>query len=259
MTSNRKEPTFSSVPPTIDEPQGATSGNKKAPNKKSARPAAPVKAKSSPVALFALLLALVGLGGAGYLGWQLQLAQTNLVTTEARLESLERQLNLTDSEASQSVTVLQASLKKTREDLEVANSEIRKLWDTRNVNRKAIAANKSGVEAAKKKADKSTVTANSALTMAQSQEQNWKALSGDMVLQSEQITVVTDLAEGQQSQIRELTDVSNRVSSQLVGLQSDLAKRVAANEEAIASTDAFRRAALNDIQDLKRRLGSPAQ
>src|SRR5690606_1560833 len=99
----------------------------------------PAKARSSATAVFAFLLALVGIGTASYSVWQLQLAQQSLSSAGDRIAELEARLNLTSTESDQSVT-------KILEKLDWADSEIRKLWGVSyDTNRKAIAANKSDI------------------------------------------------------------------------------------------------------------------
>lgn len=122
MTDNRKEPTFStSTSAAADDTSSTRAVNSStatteavgAQRKYSAPAPAPV-VKSSPLLPLALLLALTGLGLAGYSYWQLSIAQQQASTTEKRLAILESRLALADDESTQSVATLQASLREAR-------------------------------------------------------------------------------------------------------------------------------------------------
>ncbi len=241
------------------EPKAATGSKAQRP-----RPA-PVSSQQpksgSGLTALALVLALGGLGLAGYAQWQLMQTQQQLLAADQRIAGLEQKLTLTDDEATQSVTALQANLKEARDSLELAHGEIRKLWDTRNVNRKGIADNEAALAEVKKTANSASGAAKSAASaaaeakkLAQAQEGNWKTLRSDVALQTEQLSMVTDQADGQQKRLRELVDKANQLDSQMKQLQGDLAKRVKSNEEAIQAIDAYRRSVNRDILDIKRQL-----
>src|SRR5690606_19966034 len=137
----RREPTLSSsstpVPerdePSTRKPAADTHATRDSRPMRTAAP--PPSSSSSALAVFALLLALVGVGIGGYFGWQLTETRTQLLASDARIAELENRLSMSSDESSQSLTQVDAKLK-------WADSEIRKLWGVSNdVNRKAIAAN----------------------------------------------------------------------------------------------------------------------
>ncbi|WP_439135813.1 hypothetical protein [Pseudomaricurvus sp.] len=277
MTVDRKEPTLSGLGSTREEPavspsSSPSSNSTKSTPKSSAQEAlgrgdshhgssrrpAPVSSSrgqaKSPLVPFALILALTGLGLAGFSYWQLVKVQHQASGAEKRIEELEQRLALSDDESTQSVTTLQANLRETRKQLDTAESEIRKLWDTRNVNKKGIADNKAQLASVEKSAKSASSAAASANKLAKSQESNWKALSDNISLQGEQLNVLSDATDSQKKQMRELIDKANKVDSQMQQLKTDLARRVKRNEDAIEAIDAYRRTVNRDILDLKRQL-----
>ncbi|MAZ86864.1 MAG: hypothetical protein CL693_04425 [Cellvibrionaceae bacterium] len=270
MSIERKEPTLSGGAPSAGDDGLSRGGNdgsnnantaKKAaaskataPQRKRPTPVSAMQAKSSPLVPLALILSLTGLGLAGFSYWQLLKAQQQVSSAELRIVSLEQRLTLSDDESSQSVTVLQSNLRSARDELKVAQSEIRKLWDTRNVNKKAIAANKKEVAGVVKSVKAAAKQAVDAQTLAKSQSENLGRLSSDIALQTEQLSMVSDLSDNQQKRLRELIDKANRADSQLTEIRSSLTKRVKTNEEAIAAIDNYRRSVNRDILDIKRQL-----
>lgn len=259
MTSNRKEPSFSSTSlddhapgRTVSTPAAGAETLDAPKRRPPPVPAAP--AKSSPLLPLALLLALTGLGLAGYAYWQLLIAQQQVSVAEKRLTILENRLALSDDESTQSVAALQANLKETGKSLELAHTEIRKLWDTRNVNKKAIADNDAQIASLTKSVKSAASAASAAQKLAGDQVKNWKALSAEVALQVEQVRVATDLAEGQQQRIRELVDSTSKLESQFGQLKTDLASRVKTNEEAIQSIDNYRRIVNRDLLQIKQQL-----
>ncbi len=270
MSIERKEPTLSGGAPSAGDDGLSRGGNdssnnantaKKAaaskataPQRKRPTPVSAMQAKSSPLVPLALILSLTGLGLAGFSYWQLLKAQQQVSSAELRIVSLEQRLTLSDDESSQSVTVLQSNLRSARDELKVAQSEIRKLWDTRNVNKKAIAANKKEVAGVVKSVKAAAKQAVDAQTLAKSQSENLGRLSSDIALQTEQLSMVSDLSDNQQKRLRELIDKANRADSQLTEIRSSLTKRVKTNEEAIAAIDNYRRSVNRDILEIKRQL-----
>jgi predicted nucleic acid-binding Zn-ribbon protein len=257
----RKEPTLTGigagVNPDHDELQalrpnngaGATpsgKSNKAAPT--AARPAAArVVTKSSPLAPFALLLALTGLGLAGFVYWQFMQTQQQLIAADARLLELEKKLELSDDESSQSVTALRAKLK-------WADSEIRKLWGVaHDRNRKAIADNKNKVAKLEKSLASVKNTSSAAKKLADGQAKTLAAVKAETKTLAGQSSKAVSDAAAAQKQLRELVDKANRIDQQLVNLKSDLLTRVKDNEEAIEAIDAYRRTINRDILQLKQK------
>lgn len=279
MTVERKEPSLSGLGSTRDEPEvstprntSSTASTRKAtpPPKEDYRDESPARYRPAPVATpaattrsplvpFALILALIGLGLAGFAYWQLVQVQQQASAAEQRLSELEQRLALSDDESTQSVSTLQANLRETRQQLDAANLEIRKLWDARNANRTAIGENKTQIAAAAKAAQSASSAAAEAKKLAQTQDANVKALTNSVALQTEQAGVLNDAFNVQKKQVREAVDKANAVDTQLKQLQNDLGRRVKRNEDAIEAIDAYRVTVNRDILELKRRLNTEGQ
>ena len=258
MSNERKEPTLTGMAPTAEEnPNRGTQAAPKrsaAPQRKRPTPVSAQQAKPSPLVPLALILALTGLGLAGFSYWQLLKAQQQVSSAEGRLLELEKRLTLSDDESTQSVSVLQANVREARDELKLAHTEIRKLWDTRNVNRKAISENKKQLASVAKSAKSAAQNASDAKAQATSQAKELTAMSSDLALQTEQLSLATDMADSQQKRLRELVDQANRADTQLKQIKVDLLKRVKSNEEAIEAIDNYRRSVNRDILEIKRQL-----
>ena len=248
----RKEPTLSNFTPDRDEiaAQQQRMGG--------ARPAAPRQTQArgggSALGVFALLVALAAVGGSGYLAWQLQLSQQELVKADKRLLELEKQLALSDDESSQSVTALQAKLK-------WADAEIRKLWGvSHDTNRKAIKANGAQLASLKKSVQKDLAKAKQQAAAAQKlAEGQQKSLANTGQETSNNALRLEQLAETldeQRQSLQAAVDKANRAEQQVARLKTDVSARLRTNEEAIEAIDAFRRSGNRDIIDLKRRATS---
>lgn len=250
MVQDRREPSFSAIKPERDEIASHQNRLNKRPAGPS-RPAnsRPAKAKRSGMAVFAFLLALVGIGTASFSVWQLQESQKALAASNGRIAELEARLNLTSTESDQSVT-------KIHEKLDWADSEIRKLWGVaHDTNRKAIATNKSDVQTVSKVANTAAADAKKANQLASSHQSTLSTLQTRTGEQQLVLTRATEEIDALEQRLREVTDQANALGSQVDELQNSLAPRVATNEEAIEAIDAFRRSANRDIQQLKDRIG----
>lgn len=247
--TDRHEPTISSLPIDKGEPNERAEGRTRPPNTGShaSRPMVPPAATRtvtvrSPLAPWALVLALGALGLSGFLFWQsleakaaLQDSLNVLTTTEQRVLELENKLSLADDESTQSMSVLQARVKENA-------SEIKKLWGiSYDRNRKAIEELQAG----------SSGLAKSVQNLESSIKKQVNDLTGE-------IGVVSELVDAQQGAIakidRAFTEQSNNIKSSLEkidSLDSDLRKRMASNEEAIRSIDAFRAQINREIMQLK--------
>ncbi|WP_160154128.1 hypothetical protein [Microbulbifer sp. ALW1] len=232
----RREPTLDGSSPSAMDPQipnGPISG------KRYAAPQAPVSAPeptssgggSSFLAIVALMLALAGLGAAGFLYQQWQLTRTVLVDAEARIVQLEKRFEMSGEESAASVEVLNAKVKENA-------SEIRKLWGVSfDTNRKNIAANKAAADAAKK-----DVAALS------------KKVSGFESSLKKVAALESDIAKLKESTASASRDTKDKVASlerQLSSVRADLTARVGANEEAVQSIDSYRRTVNKDLVQLR--------
>ena len=248
MTSDRKEPTLSSIVPERDEiashQQRAGARARPRSNPNAAAPP-PVRRARSPLAPFALLLALTGLGLAGFLYWQVQGLQQALGQADSRIQELESRLELSDDESSQSVTAIRAKLK-------WADSEIRKLWGvSHDRNRKAIAENKQQLQAVEKTVKGSVAETGKLLQQSTAVVTDLQAQSE---VQRELMDGVVDDINAQRQQLQAMADLANRLDQQLGRLQTDMNRRVKSNEEAIEAIDAYRRNINRDLLQLKQQV-----
>lgn len=253
MVQDRKEPTMSTIKPERDEIASHQSRLNKRPQAEGpSRPAASraAPAKSSSMAVFAFLLALIGIGTAAFSVWQLQAAQQSLASAGGRIAELEARLNLTNTESDQSVT-------KIHEKLEWADSEIRKLWGVaQDTNRKAIQANKSQLEGVDKIAKTAAADAKKANEVAGSQQSTLASLRSQSSEQQLVLTRANEKIGVLEEQLRQADDETGKLQAQVDKLQNTLTGRVASNEEAIKAIDSFRRTANSDIQQLKQQAGT---
>lgn len=230
--TERHEPTISPLATHSNEPGDEASSSAK--RGQASRPQ-PVSSRPvivrSPVAPFALVVALISLGLAGFIFWQGYEADRTLKATKAQLDSalgrvseLEQRLMLSDDESTQSLTVVQAKVKENA-------SEVRKLWGVSNdKNKKAITGLSEQLNALKK----STGASDS-------------GLQGSLSDVSAELQILKDLTQGQQTVIAKAdkwmgsqTDSLKAVSGRLNKLDKQVNKRLKENEEAIKSIDAFR-------------------
>lgn len=241
--TERKEPTLSPIRPEQDE----IAARKRNQRSGAARPAAagaqgniparPIVVKSK-LAPLALLLALAGIGAAGFAYWQLEQTRLTLVSAEARIGELEKQLEMTGDESTASMTAVQAKLK-------WADSEIRKLWGVSfDRNKKAIESNQQEIAALKKGAGSVDGKIKAALKESTAEI---KLINDLLDSQQTALTNVESKALAQVGQVQELTDKVR----QLEKLDAELQRRITTNEEAIQAIDAFRRSINQQILELK--------
>jgi chromosome segregation ATPase len=262
MVQERREPTISTIRPERDEIASHQNRLSKRPQDGPVRPpvppgSRPAPAKRSSLAVFAFLLALVGIGTATFSVWQLRLAQQSLTSAGDRIAELEARLNLTNTESDQSVT-------KIHEKLNWADTEIRKLWGVAyDTNRKAIQANKTQLDSARTQlnsVDKVAKTAaadvKKANALAGSQQTALVSLRTQSSEQQLVLSRVSEEIDALEQQLGTAIDKAAKLENQLSKLQNSLSPRVTGNEEAIKAIDAFRRTANSDIQQLKERVGA---
>ena len=247
MVQSRREPTISSsdfsAPLDDDVPQRVSGGQRRT---KSAPPPPPAKGGSG-LAIFAFLVAVIGVGAGGFAVWKIQELTQQLGSADGRIAALEKRLTLSDDEASQSVTALQANLKQAVKDIGTNESEIRKLWDTRNVNRKAIAQNDDSLKAAQTELEKSITALKTDLSA------QYKTLAGE----------VGELDESSASLGRQVANLREQLAaldgvSQKLTLVDQLSGRVRSNEEAIEAIDAYRLNINRQLVELQQKV-SPTQ
>lgn len=206
----------------------------------------PTASTSSPLAPFAVLLALASLALGAFFYWQLTqfqqyaVQQAGLLTAaETRVAELEKRLNSTGETSEQSVAAIQDRLKTT-------GSEISKLWDAQNQLKSKLSA-----------AVEESSSANNKQLQAAIREIESKSKQAVSDVQSE-LKVLQDLVQAQQSSSsredearKELSAKIGEISKRLKALDSDLSERVRNTENAIESIDAFRLQVNREINKLK--------
>jgi DNA repair exonuclease SbcCD ATPase subunit len=248
----RKEPTLSGIAPDKDEIEARQEIKPSGPERpKAARPTGPRPPASKPPAasgsnvlvFVALLLAVIGLGASGFLGWQFYEAEQELAHSEARIADLERRLDVTYDESVDSIEAVQAKL-------QWADSEIRKLWGvSHDTNRRNIANNRDQIAALKTELDSVRGDASASRS----------AIDGFNDSLAEVKATVTSLQSGlgsveeQQQRLQNLQEQLHQFSDRIAQL-SNLTSRVEANEEAIAAIDSYRRSINRDLMALKDQL-----
>ncbi len=258
----RKEPTLSNAALDVldHRESSATAGaavakapagaKARAESRSSAR-AARSSGPSSFALSFSVLMALAALAGSGLLAWQLQQAQGQLVAAAERITVLEQKLDLAGDESTQSVTAIRAKLK-------WADAEIRKLWGVSyDTNRKSISGNKATIAKLKKQLGTASKAASSAKTLASGHQGQLDKLKQQVSSDAESLSQLNEQTREQQQSLQRAVDKVNQANRQLALLKSDLAARVASNEEAIEAIDAYRRNINRDLLQLQQRLNQP--
>ena len=231
-----------------DDSSSARSARKPAPQSTSAHaPAAP----SSSLPAVALVIALVAIGGAGFLGWQLFQAQEMLRQADVRIQGLEQQLSLTSEESSASVVTLQSNVKK-------IDAEVRRITALIETNRKAIAANTEKTTAVARdlaNAQKAGVDAKAGVATLKQELASNKTVADEAAAKIEGIN--TSVSKQVQS-VQNLREELDKMRLEMTALDS-LAARTSNTEEAIKSIDDFRRSTNRELLQIKQQLGGSAQ
>lgn len=245
----RKEPTLGGISPDRD-PQSLDQPAPRAASQTAPAHAAPPEPRGpGKVAVLALVIAVAGVGGGGYLAWQLTESQKALVGAEQRIAGLEARLDLNSDQSSQTVDEIQ-------DKLQWADSEIRKLWGvSQDTNRKKITANEDALVVLKKQLSAVEKTAAGANASATSVKRELQAQLDKLTTQLTQANAAMAKLKSSADQLESLSIDVQRVTQQLPGLR-DLASRVKNNEEAVAAIDAYRRNTNNDILQLKRQISN---
>jgi len=262
----RKEPTISgSIKPEKDEvrarqprdPKRAASGTR--PPDDAAPPPPPRPPSGQPpkgggggsaLAIVALVVALAGVGGSGFMGWQWMQTEDDLVQAKRRIEGLERRLDITSDQSSEYVEEIQ-------EKLQWADSEIRKLWGVAyDTNRGRINANRESIEALTSQLSSVESTADSAnsrlgeLRSALDETRNRVSSVNEAL---EELKQAAGSMEDQRRRLQNLSEDVDRLDRSLANL-GGLAERVSTNEEAIEAIDSFRRSVNRELISIKEQL-----
>ncbi len=200
-----------------------------------------------------LAILIAGLAGAGwFIANQHQLIgkqQAALDAADNRLKLLEDRLRMTDE-------ALSDTGDETKEKINFWESEIRKLWAVSNErNKKWIEDNRANIGKLGKQVGE---VAASQRTMKSAVDRHDKSLAQQQDIIDQLASVELQFQQLISSQ-RDLVDRVNALNQQVSGVRTDLAGRVAENEQAITAIDAYRRQINNRLNDLERRLApSPA-
>ena len=253
MSSERKEPTVSSLSSKEQLAERGAAGSRQPPRRPSDTSSSSRNSASSGFVWFVLLITLLAVGIAGYTAWQLGLSQAVIEEQRLRIVQLEKKLTISDDSANQSLASVGAKVRELDERSTIAMSEVDKLWATRNVNRKSIADNVAAIE---------SLQASQSKVAALEKKLNQTAAT------------VTPLKSSLASATQSLTDqelllqsLRERVKNQGVALEavSEQAKagvsasakvnaidsRLKETEGAIESLEAFRRTVNRDLIQLK--------
>jgi len=254
MVQSRRDPTISSsefTAPLDDDVPQRVGGPPPAKGKKPAsQPSPPVTASKGGLglAIFAFVIAAIGVGVGAFAVWKNTQLLAELSSASNRIGELEKRLTLSDDEASQSVTVLQANLKQAVVDIGKNESEIRKLWDTRNVNRKAISQNTDSVKAVESGLQKSVDELNKSLSTFETQQ---RSLTANVDI----LTTSTGAIEKDIAALKQQLATVNEMSEKLSTIDQ-LNRRVKGNEEAIEAIDSYRLNINRQLLELQQRVGT---
>jgi len=231
--NEREESTFRRTSPTYDDARPTRTSSTYA--------AAP---SSGPLPAIALTVALIGVAGAGFLGWQLMEAQAVIVKDSARIQQLENQLNVTSTESTQSVTALGINLQK-------VDSDVKKLWE---VSKKTNADHADKINALSKSLDSAKADINGLKGDTGSLKQDSLAHKASIDEMSPRIDT---LEKNVLDQRKKMQDTSASVNVLLTQVKSaeGLAARITKTEEAIDAIDDNRRSINRDLLQIKQQLG----
>ncbi len=276
--SERKEPIMSAGLNTTDESVDRRARTSRARTTNSPRKSSPqptvVQKSSSGFVWFTFLLTLIASAAAGYAVWQLQTAQQVISDQTIRILQLESKLALSDDSASQSLASVGVKVRELGIRADGLDSEIAKLWDTRKVNRNAIAAGDKKIAALTKaqetlKNDQTkkiasvTKTASSLsqtveeLRKSQVSVEQLSSLEESLASTTQTVTEQDLLLQSVRERLSNNLEVVDQLSSQSESTAKSIAKissidkRLATTEEIIESLEAFRRTTNRDIQQLK--------
>lgn len=231
--NEREESTFRRQSPAYDDDTRSSRGSNNS------------RASSSgPLPAIALTIALLGVAGAGFLGWQLMEAQAMIAKDSARIQQLENQLNVTSSESTQSVTALGINLQK-------IDTEVKKLWDV---------SKKTNSDSAEKFASVSK-SIDGAKNEINSLKGDTNSLKQDSLAHKASIDDVVPRVDALEKSIGEqrkkVADVATSVNAMLGQVKSaeGLASRITKTEEAIDAIDDNRRSINRDLLQIKQQLG----
>jgi len=239
----RKEPTLSGAN-NEREREEATFRRQPPPAYDDARPVRSGAPSSSPLPAIALGIALLGVCGAAFLGFQLMEAQQKLEKDSARIAQLESQLNLTSSESTQSVTALGINLQK-------LDTEVKRQWEAE---KKSNGEHDNKFANLSKAIDGTKAEINSVKADNSSLKQE---IIANKASQDELLPRIDNLDKNIAEQRKKIADVSSSINAMLTQIKSaeGLAARITKTEEAIDAIEDNRRTINKDLLQIKQQLG----
>lgn len=233
-SNDRDDAPMRRTAPVYDEPRSSRSA------------AADYRAPSSasPVPAIALVVAVVGVLGAAFLGFQLMELQAKSVKDAERIAQLESQLDVTSTNSTQSVGALQINLQKVDGDVKKLSDVVRKLTADHN---QTLASHAKSLENAKAEIG----NVKSGVNLLQQDSLAHKA-SFEEVAAS-----FGNVEKNIAAQSKKISDVSASVNVLVNQVKSAeaLASRITKTEEAIDSIDDNRRTINKDLLQIKQQLG----
>ena len=210
---------------------------------------APAKASSSGMGTALVLAVMVaGLAGAG---WFIANQQQTLLAEQSRLDEANSRLAYLEERLSATDSAMSQEGQDTKQQINLWESEIRKLWAVANErNKEWIQENQSQLK-----------TVSSTLNGISASNRDLKAATGRheeaLKVQQQLIDQVTSLELQLQQMLRsqrELVDKANVASQSLAQIEASLSPMVNENAEAVRAFDAFRIASNRRIVALERQL-----
>lgn len=192
------------------------------------------------LATLALVVAAVACAWAWQLQQQVQRADERAASYAQRIGDLEARLSDTDEGMNQNAEVQAAKIRE-------LDSEVRKLWD--NVWKKTR-ERLAQLEADSARQGKSIEAAAAALSTAQSQLKSVSADTARLKGVAGDLERLMASAKTNQAEVERVADTLNRINLDLARLD----KRVAGNEEWVASINAFRKQVNANLTDLAARI-----
>ena len=199
---------------------------------------------SGPLPAIALVVALLGVAGAVFLGLKLTEAQAALMKADGRISQLENQLNVTSTESTATVGSLQVKLV-------AVDSEVKKLWD---ISRKTVADNTEKFAGVSKSLDANKKEIADVRNSEHSARQEVLAQKAGL---DEAVARLEAQEKALVEQKKRLQDVSASVTAALSHVKSaeGLAGRITSAEEAIDAIDDNRRTINRDLAQIKQTMG----
>lgn len=257
----RKEPTLSSgissanVGDTNNGNEREVPSNRRPPTEydepRQARPTKMLAQSTGPLPAIALVVALLGVGGAGVLGWKFTEAQSALLKADARITQLESQLSVTSTESTASLGSLQVNLR-------TVDNEVKNL---RENTRKLIAEQTDKLSSLSKNLENIKADIGSVKNDTSSLKQDTSSIKQDLL--SNKLTFdelpprVEAFEKSLAEQRKRVQDVAASVSTLQNQLKNaeGLTTRITTAEEAIDAIDDNRRIINKDLLQIKQQLG----